>query len=312
MVILGLVMVTMASVLFVGSGQVVRTSGMLGPTWSTVESQPLPGGLVALQLVSNDPDRTGFRTRVRIQDGNETLFDWRGWSATLGFFDRVTAERAGLGDDLDRNGEPDLAFRVRRNADDPGSWIVVSLADRTGATRIQPMAVLDDGSFEDANLDGRFEFIATDSVLRDLWNEPRRIRVPAVVMSPDPDGWVFDPELTMSRPWPSDLTAPDDAIRMSADAWRESRTPFITELFGIALELVARGRWEEARGLVGQRWPGDEAYDVFGDTLVLTMPSGESVFYRPDPAFRSELLDRVVSLSRFDGRLRSLEPRLDP
>ena len=305
--ILGLTMVTIASMLVVGSGLVVRTSGMLGPTWSKVESQSLPGGLVAIQFVSNDSDRTNFRTRVRILDGKESLFDWRGWSASLGFFDRATAERAGLGDDLDRNGEPDLAFRVHRNADDPGAWIIVSLADRTGATRIQPMAVLDDGFFEDFNGDGRFEFVATDSRLRNRWNEPRRIRVPEIVMSPAVDGWSFNQAMTINRPWPGGLVDPDEALQEASKAWDESRRPFITELFGIAFELMARGRGDDARRLVSETWPGDEDPDDIGEFLMLTMPSGESVSYQANPSFRTDLLDRVMSLSRFQDQLQDLD-----
>ena len=307
MVILGLMMVTIASMLVVGSGLVVRTSGMLGPTWSKVESQSLPGGLVAIQFVSNDSDRTNFRTRVRILDGKESLFDWRGWSASLGFFDRATAERSGLGDDLDRNGEPDLVFRVHRNADDPGSWIIVSLADRTGATRIQPMAVLDDGSFEDFNEDGRFEFVATDSRLRYRWNEPRRIRVPEIVMSPGVDGWAFDRTLTVNRPWPVGLDDPDEALQEAIESWDESRRPFITELFSIAFELMARGREDDARRLVSETWPGDLDPEDIGEFLLLTMPSGESVSYQPTPSFRNDLLDRVTSLSRFQDQLQDLD-----
>ena len=304
-------MVSIASILGVGSGLVVRTSGILGPTWSKVESQSLPGGLVAVELVSNNADRTGFRTRIQILDGNESLLDWSGWSGTLGFFDRFTAEKVGLGDDLDRNGEPDLAFRVHRHADDPGSWILVSLADRMGAARIQPMAVLDDGSFEDSNGDGRFEFIATDARFRDLWNEPRRIRVPEIVLSPDTNGWSFDPGLTVGRPWPSDLPDPSDAVRSARKDWNDSRRPFITELFGIALELVARGRQGEARELLAATWPGDKEPDIIGSVLLLRTPSGEPVEYRPDPASRQEILDRVISLSRFREELRDLDSPTD-
>lgn len=310
MVILGLSLVATASMLIAGSGLVVRTSGMFGPAWSRVESQSLPGGLVAVQFVSNDEERTEFRTRIRILDGQESLFDWRGWSASLGFFDRATARRAGLGDDLDRNGEPDLAFRVHRNPDDPGSWILLSLADRTGTARIQPMAILDDGSFEDINRDGRFEFIATDSRLRDCWNEPRRIRVPEIVMSPTPNGWIFDRESTTNRPWPTDLIDPEDALREANESWEESRRPFVTELFGIALELVARGRGDAARRFVSSTWPCDLDPDAIGEFLVLTLPSGESIDYRADPSFRMDLLERVTSLSRFQDQLRNLAPSL--
>ena len=307
MVVLGLMMVTTASMLVVGSGLVFRTSGMLGPTWSKVESHSLPGGLVANRFVSDDSDRTKFQTRIQILDGKESLLDWRGWSASLGFFDRATAKRSGLGDDLDRNGEPDLAFRIHRSANDAGSWIIVSLADRSGAPRIQPMAVLEDGSFEDFNLDGRFEFLATDSRLRDLWNEPRRIQVPEIVMSPSADGWTFDRRMTLERPWPADLVSPEDAIRSANEGWNDSRTPFITELFGIAFELMSRGRKDEARRLVSESWPGDGDSGPVGEFLVMTMPSGESVRYQADPGFRSELLDRVASLSRFKDQLQDLE-----
>ena len=307
MVIIGLLMVTVASTLVVGSGLVLRTSGMLGPVWSTVETKPLPGDLTVVHQVSNDPTRTTFRHRVMVLDGNDPLFDWQGWSATLGFFDRRTAERSGLGNDMDRNGEPDLVFRVLRNADDPGSWLLLSLADRSGTTRLQPVAVLRDGTFEDLDADGRYEFLATDTALRNLWSEPRRIRVPEVVLLPTATGWSLDREMTMNRPWPTDLAAPDDAIKEAMDAWNSSGRPSITDLFGVAFELIARGHEAEARRFVSEPWPGDLEPDLVGEVAVWTTPSGDTVSYRPDPSFRIDLLERVMTLSRFRDHLQDLE-----
>ncbi|MCP4835128.1 MAG: hypothetical protein GY895_10235 [Phycisphaera sp.] len=310
MVIIGLLMVTVASTLVVGSGLVLRTSGMLGPAWSSVETKQLPGGLSVVHQVSNDSTRTNFRHRVRVLDGNESLFDWQGWSATLGFFDRKTAQRSGLGDDMDRNGEPDLVLRVLRNAEDPGSWLLLSLADRSGSTRLQPVAVLRDGTFEDLDSDGRYEFLATDTNLRNLWSEPRRIRVPEVVLQPTGTGWSLDRVMTLERPWPIGLTAPGDAIREARDAWESSGRSFITDLFGVAFELIARGREAEARRFVSEPWPGDLEPDAV-DEVVLTDPSGESVSYRPDPSFRIGLLERVMRLSRFRDHLQDLDSSLE-
>lgn len=312
MVIIGLLMVAVASTLVVGSGLVLRTSGMLGPAWSSVERQQLPGGLMAVHQVSNDSDRTDFRHRVRIMDGNEPLFDWRGWSATLGFFDRTTAQRSGLGKDIDRNGEPDLVFRVLRSADDPGSWLVLSLADRSGSPRIQPVAVLDDGIFEDLDADGRYEFVASDTPLRNRWNEPRRFRVPEVVLLPTMDGWSFDPELTMNRPWPLGLESdPAIALESARRGWDGSRRPFATELFSVALELFARGRIDEARRFVSLPWPGDEEPDVADHPVLMTGSNGESISYVADPAAREALLDLLISESRFKDRLLDLRPPVD-
>lgn len=306
MVIIGLFMVAIASMLAVGSGLVVRTSGMIGPAWSRAEAQPLPGGLTAVHLVSNDVNRTDFRHRIQIIDADQTLFEWRGWSATLGFFDRTTAERSGLGNDIDRNGEPDLVFRLLRNADDPGSWVIVSLADRAGVARIQPVAVLQDGSFEDVDDDGRFEFLATDTSLRDRWREPRRFRIPEIVMSPRVDGWRFDQDLSIRRPWPADLEDPDVALRSAWDAWDTSRRPFVTELFGIALELVARGRSDRARAFVARSWPGDTEVDPVAERQMMRGSGDESISYRSNPDSRIEMLDLIIEESRFVDQLRRM------
>ena len=130
-------------------------------------------------------------------------------------------------------------------------------------------------------------------------------------MSPGANGWSFDPGLTANRPWPSDLADPSDAVRSAREDWNDSRRPFITELFGIALELVARGRQGEARELLAAPWPGDEETDVVESVLLLRTPSGKPLEYRPDPASRQELLDRVISLSRFHEELRNLDSPTD-
>ncbi|MEE2894433.1 MAG: hypothetical protein VX726_01700 [Planctomycetota bacterium] len=304
--IVGLVLVLVPSVLAVGSGAARSTSGLLRATWTRVEVQPLPGGLEVVHLISEQGDEASFRHRIQVRnETNEVLLDWKGWSARLGFLDSTTAKRIGLGGDIDRNGEPDLVLRVQESAVDQGSWLVISIADRAGRPRVQPEAILRGGVFSDVDLDGQMEFVADDARLRSRWFEPRRIQVAETVLVPSPDGWRFDAEATRVNPWPSSLESdPERALTSAHEGWMDGRSPFITDLFSVAMQMVARGRLEEARRFVARPWPGDADPGVLGETEVLEVGQGDWLTYPTSPRQRVDLLERLVEESRFREELR--------
>ena len=167
--IAGLSIVATASGLAVATG-VASGTRMSGPAWSLAESRSLPNGWSVDHEFSEDPTRTVFARRIRVRRAGVTHFVWNGWSSRLGFVDSNTGRSEGLGTDIDRNGEPDLVVQVSDGGNtSPLTWFVISLADRSGGARLEPAAVLRDGRFEDVDGDGRWEFIANDSGLRDVW-----------------------------------------------------------------------------------------------------------------------------------------------
>ena len=270
-----------------------------------MEVQPLPGGLEVVHLISEQGDEASFRHRIQVRnETNEVLLDWKGWSARLGFLDSTTAKRIGLGGDIDRNGEPDLVLRVQESAVDRGSWLVISIADRAGRPRIQPEAILRGGVFSDVDLDGQMEFVADDARLRSRWFEPRRIHVAETVLVPS-RRMEFDAEATSTNPGPSSLESdPERALASAHEGWMNGRSPFITDLFSVALQMVARGRLAEARRFVARPWPGDVDPGVLGETEVLEVGPDDWLAYPTTPRQRVDLLERLLEESRFRREVR--------
>lgn len=305
-VLVGLLVVATASGFAVGTGVAQATRRLIGPAWTLLESKSLPSGWVADHEISADLERTVFNRRIRVSRDGVVHFEWSGLSSQLGFENHVTGRTEGLGTDLDRDGEPDLVVGISDGGNaTPTTWMVLSLASRSSGARIEPKAVLRDGWFEDVDGDGRVEFIATDSTLRDLWSEYRQLAIPDAVLSPGSDGWRFDGRLTASRPLPETYGEDPTAVLVATtEAWRADRTPFVSHLFGLATSLAARGRGAEAIALVRSAWPGDDDPEsVTGMTTLVESETGLSRPYRPDPDARERDLRDLLSRWRWSDRL---------
>ena len=307
-IITGLSVISVASMLAVGWTLPGRTSRLLAPVWAPVDVRDLPIGWRVERSSSDDFEGAGFRARVRILRDEQVHFDWQGWSADLGFLDPRTAERVGLGTDLDRDGVPDLAVRVTETAG-TRSWLLFSLADRDGFPRLQPAAVLSDGGFFDVDDDGRFEFIAQDTSLRTRWIEPGRITVPSIVLSPESGAWRFDEKLSRSRALPFDPSQePLSPLMEARKGWDERRMPFVSPLFGAAFELASRGRFLEAGRLIESEWPGDSTPNDLGDpgTFFESIGDQEVRGYEATPRARREIFEEMLNASRFSDELERL------
>ena len=307
-IITGLSIISLASMLAVGWNLPGRTSRLLSPVWVPVDVRDLPIGWRVERSSSDDFEGAGFRARVRILRDEQVHFDWQGWSADLGFLDPRTAERVGLGTDLDRDGVPDLAVRVTETAG-TWSWLLFSLADRDGFPRLQPAAVLTDGGFFDVDDDGRFEFIAEDTSLRTRWIEPGRITVPSIVLSPESGAWRFDERLSRDRDLSFDPSLDPLAPLMKArKRWDEGRMPFVSPLFGAAFQLASRGRFLEAGRLIESEWPGDSTPNDLGDpgTFFESIGKQEVREYEATPRARWEIFEEMLTASRFSDELARL------
>ncbi|MEE2972633.1 MAG: hypothetical protein VX672_05865, partial [Planctomycetota bacterium] len=258
-VIVGLSVVLVSSMFAVGWDLPARSSRFILSDWIVTDARELPYDWKVERMIAGDADPTGHQARIRLSQGGETHYDWRGGSADLGFLDPRSAKRVGLGTDVDRDGTPDLVIRVSSNIGGTPEWILLSLADRRGSPRIQPTAVLVDGSFRDVDGDGRFEFQAEDSGLRNRWFEPSRFEGPSIVLSPRETGWSFDEELSRRRSidFDPDLD-PMEVLADAASAWTDVRRPFVSTLFNLAFQLASHGRDAAAIELLGSDWPGDD------------------------------------------------------
>ena len=288
-----------------------RSSRLILSDWIVVDVRELPYDWKVERLISDDSDPSAHQARVRLVKDGKTHYDWRGGSADLGFLDPRTAKRVGLGTDLDRDGTPDVVVRVASTVGGVAEWIVLSLADRRGAPRIQPMAVLVDGSFKDVDADGRFEFLAEDSALRNRWIEPSRFSGPSIVLSPSGTGWRFDLDLSRTRSLAFDPEAdPVEPLEEARRAWSENRRPFVSTLFDTAFQLTSHGRYEAAIGLLESDWPGDDDPAAVDDlrTIERISSSGDYRAYRADPAWRTMLFTEMLAQSRFANELAPPQP----
>lgn len=305
-VIIGLLIVATASAFAVGTGVAQATGRLIGPAWTLLDSKSLPSGWIADHEISADLDRTGFNRRIRIRKDGVVHFQWSGLSSQLGFDDPTTGRVEGLGTDLDRDGEPDLVIGISDGGNaSPMTWMVLSLASRSSGARLEPRAVLHDGRFEDVDGDGRVEFLAADSTLRDVWSEYRGLPIPDAVMSPGRDGWRFDRRLTATRPLPEAYQGPPAEILAAAtEAWRTEGTPFVSHLFGLAVSLVARDRGDEAIELVRMPWPGDgDPAAVSGMSTIIEPGTLLPRSYRPEPEARERDLRELLGRWRWSDRL---------
>jgi len=288
-VIVGLSIVAVASGFAVGTGVAGATTRLLGPAWTLLDSRSLAGGWTVDHEISADLDRTVFSRRIRVRRDGETHFQWSGLSSMLGYPDPATGRTEGLGTDIDRDGEPDLVLQTSDGGNaSPVTWFVLSLASRSAGSRIEPTAVLFDGWFQDVDDDGRPEFIATDSTMRDAWSEYRGLAIPDVVLSPRRDGWRFDRTATAARPLPESFEAGPEAVLAEARAaWSSEQRPFVSHLFSLATTLAARGRGDEALAVMRAPWPGDDDPASVAEFTTLIDPETQLPRrYRPDPLER--------------------------
>ena len=304
--IVGLSVVSISSMFAVGWDLPARSSRFLLSDWIVADARELPYDWRVERLIAGDSNPTGHQARVLLSKGGETHYDWRGGSADLGFLDPRSAKRVGLGTDVDRDGTPDLVIRVSSTIGGTPEWVLLSLADRRGTPRIQPTAVLVDGSFKDVDEDGRFEFQAEDSELRDRWSEPSRFMGPSIILSPNGMGWRFDPELSRRRSIDLDPdTDPTAALEDARRSWTIDRRPFVSRLFDLAFQLASHGRYAAAIELLGSTWPGDDRpSDVSDFETIQTGPSSRTYrAYRADPSWRIELFNEMLGQSRFAAEL---------
>ncbi len=309
--IAGLVIVATASAFSVASGVAATTTRMIGPAWQSIESRSLPNGWTVEHEASRDLDRTGFSRRVRVTRDGVPHFAWTGRHVRLGFDDPVTGRRDGLGTDVDRNGEPDLVLQLSDVSEGVRTrWLVLSLADRTVGARLEPAAVLFDGRFEDIDGDGRPEFLAGDPTLRDEWAVAGALQVPMVALRPDAGGWRFSRTATEAIPMPSDLDVDVEVLLTDATvAWREARSPFVSPLFSLALNLTARGRGDEALALLNETWPGDDDPESVRELeTIIDRSTGLPRRYVATPEGRESVWRELLERWRWGDRYLAIGP----
>jgi hypothetical protein len=299
-VIIGLSVVSLASVLLIRNDFSDSVQGFIGPVWALEERVKLPGGWVAEIHRSNDLKLTNLDRRVRLIDDGKTRFEWMGWFARFGTENPTTGETVGVGEDIDRDGAPDLLIRTNDDGDSEASRVLLlSLATRSGVYRIETRAILPEGWFMTADDDSQRRFHAIDQLIDDGWGLSGSVSKPTLVLALGrKSSWSVDFEATRAQTMPPSMRDFDSStiVEASFDAWKTGDDPQLGRLLSFATHLLYRGRIHEARAVLGAEWPGDDD----PERLKLFMSgSRDSGFpnYRPDPAWRLEAFKSAIEAS---------------
>lgn len=299
-VIIGLVVVSVASVLSIRDDLSGSVREFIGPIWSLEERVELSGGWVAEIHRSNDLALTNLDRRVRLIGDGETSFEWMGWFARFGTEDPVTGETVGIGEDIDRDGTPDLVVRANGDGESEASRVLIlSLATRSGIRRIETRTILPEGWFMAVGDDSQRRFQAIDRLIDNRWGLSGFVSKPTLVLEPGRGStWNIDLEATRAQPMPPSMVAFDAStiIEAAFEAWSSGTDPRLGDLLAFATHLAYRGRMDEARAVLGATWPGDED----SERLKLFMPGArdaEFLDYRPDPAWRLGAFESAIERS---------------
>ena len=270
-VIIGLSVVSLASVLSIRDDFSGSVQDFIGPAWALEERVELPGGWVAEIHRSNDLQRTGLDRRVRVIGDGKTRFEWMGWFVRFGTEDPTTGARV----------------------------LLLSLATRSGVYRIETRAILPEGWFMAPDGDSQRRFHVIDQVIDDGWGLSGFVSKPTLVLASGPKSiWSVDFDATRAQAMPSSMSEFDSTtiVEASFEAWRAGADPELGRLLSFATHLLYRGRIDEARAVLGAEWPGDDD----SERLKLFMSgSHDSGFinYRPDPAWRLEAFKSAIEAS---------------
>ena len=299
-VISGLLIVSVASLLSIRDGLSGSVQNFIGPSWALEERVELPGGWVAEIHRSNNLAITNLDRRVRLIGDGETRFEWMGWFARFGTEDPNTGETIGIGEDIDRDGTPDLVIRANEDGDSQASRVILlSLATRAGFRRIETRAILPEGWFMGVGDDSQPRFKANDRLIEDGWGLSGLAANPTLVLMPGAGStWIVDLEASRAQAMPSSTAAFDSNTMVEAafDAWAAGTDPQLGELLAFATDLTYRGRLGEAHAVLSAPWPGDED----SERLKLFMRGSrdaEFLDYRPDPAWRLKAFDSAIERS---------------
>jgi|GEM_PF-3390936 len=299
-VIIGLSVVSLASVLSIRDDFSGSVQDFIGPAWALEERVELPGGWVAEIHRSNDLQRTGLDRRVRVIGDGKTRFEWMGWFVRFGTEDPTTGATVGIGEDIDRDGAPDLVIRTNGDGNSEASRVLLlSLATRSGVYRIETRAILPEGWFMAPDGDSQRRFHAIDQVIDDGWGLSGFVSKPTLVLASGPKSiWSVDFDATRAQAMPSSMSEFDSTtiVEASFEAWRASADPELGRLLSFATHLLYRGRIDEARAVLGAEWPGDDDPERLKLFMSGSHDSG-FINYRPDPAWRLEAFKSAIEAS---------------
>lgn len=245
-VIIGLLITVVSSLGASRTGLGPAANQLFVPAWQLEESQSLGSGWFAEVRRSSGEGRTNLPSRARVYRNGSVMFEWQGQFASLGAYAQGK-ERWGLGSDIDGDSSPDLVIETR-GTDGIERTLIFSLSTNDGIQRLEPMAILPDGRFEDLDEDGFPEYLLEDQTylyrLGGLHGGPR----PTLVMvSDNRGGWRYDPAKTRGRPMPEDW---ERKLAQKREAIVELGQPDYALVHEAALELLYRGRSEEAAELL--------------------------------------------------------------
>ena len=241
-VIIGLSVTAVSSLGAGRSGLGPAANRLFVPAWELEERLMLGRPTwVAEVRRSSEPGRTSMPARVRVFRDGIVQFEWMGQFASLGAY-ASGRSRWGVGDDIDGDGTPNLVIETR-GMDAIDRTYVFSLATEDGSIRLEPVAILQKGRFEDLDEDGRPEYLLEDETyqyrLGGMYGGPR----PTLVCVPDGrGGWRVDAEKSMARPMPDDWQEQFARDRAASVGAGQSGN---VAAHGMALQLLYRGRTDE-------------------------------------------------------------------
>ena len=240
-VIIGLLITAVSSLGAGRAGLGPAANRLFVPAWQLEERAVLISPWAAEVRRASEPGRTAMPARVRVHRDGIVQFEWKGRFASLGAY-ASARKRWGLGEDIDGNGTPDLVIETR-GMDGIDRTYVISLATDEGTARLEPVAILRKGRFEDLDADGSPEYLLEDETyqyrLGGLTGGPR----PTLVLVPDGrGGWRFDAEKSMARAMPEEWEERFARERAASTVAGHSGHP---AAHAMALELLYRGRSDE-------------------------------------------------------------------
>ena len=310
----GLLIVATTSVLSIQQDDAIRSfRPLFAASWAIEERIDLPGGWTATIERSNDLRATGVDRRVRITDATGLRYEWAGWFVRFGTEDPATGVRIGLGNDVDRDGTPDLVLETNGSIDDEGWRVrILSLATRSGIRRIDTKRILPAGWFVELENGGGRRFVETDPLVRGHWGLPTA-DIATFVLIPDRDlDWQVDLVATRNQPMPArlDRARPEAMLEEAGRSWAEDGEPMLGGLLDLVINLAVRGRIEEARRLLSLPWPGDDSPELLLEHLRST--TDESPSYHPDPIWRRTTFDAMIEGSPRRSAIQSMSTLSPP
>lgn len=266
-VIIGLAITAVSSLGASRTGLGPAANQLFVPMWQLDERQSLGEGWHAEVRRSSEARSASPSVRVRVYRDGAVQFEWLGQFASLGAYAQGR-DPWGLGGDIDGDDAPDLIIETR-GMDSIERTFILSLATREGIRRLEPVAILPEGRFEDLDDDGRPEYLLEDRSyqysLGGLRGGPR----PALVFAPDGrGGWQFDAAKSMARPMPEDW---QENVSRDRAALREMGLSDHAPVHAVALELLYRGRSKDAKAFLRREFTGNsEQIDAFENAVTLS------------------------------------------